>query len=89
MGWAERKGALKMPADTLLYHLTRLNHMVTSCVGCGMCSEACPNDVPVFDIFKLVGYYVQKEFDYVPGRSIDEEPPLVVFKEDELGNIGR
>ena len=88
-GWAERKGAFKMPADTLLYHLTRLNHMVTSCVGCGMCSEACPNDVPVFDIFKLVGNRVQKEFNYVPGRNIEEEPPMTVFKEEELENIGK
>ncbi|MBN1367757.1 MAG: 4Fe-4S dicluster domain-containing protein [Dehalococcoidales bacterium] len=88
-GWAERKGAMRMPADTLLYHLTRLNHMVASCVGCGMCSEACPNDVPVFDIFKSVGYQVQKEFIYVPGRSIEEEPPLSVFKEDELNDVGR
>lgn len=88
-GWAERKGAFKMPADTLLYHLTRLNHMVTSCVGCGMCSEACPNDVPVFDIFKLVGNRVQKEFNYVPGRNLEEEPPLTVFKEEELEDIGK
>jgi len=89
VSWSARKGAFKMPADTLLYHLTRCNHMATSCVGCGMCSEACPNDVPVFDIFRLVGSRVQKEFDYVPGRSLDEEPPQTVFKEDELKDIGR
>jgi len=89
VSWSVKKGAFKMPADTLLYHLTRCNHMATSCVGCGMCSEACPNDVPVFDIFRLVGSRVQKEFDYVPGRSLDEEPPQTVFKEDELKDIGR
>jgi len=88
LGWAERKGAMKMPADSLLFHLTRLNHMVTSCVGCGMCSEACPNNVPVFDIFRLVGARVQSEFSYIPGRSLDESPPLTVFKEDELKEIG-
>jgi formate dehydrogenase (coenzyme F420) beta subunit len=87
VGRAKKKGALKMPADTLLYHLTRLNHMAASCVSCGMCEEACPQDIRVFDIFKLVGDRIQKEFDYVPGRSLDEEPPLTVFREDELGEI--
>jgi hypothetical protein len=23
-------------------------------------------------------------FDYTPGRSVDEEPPVAAFKEDEL-----
>lgn len=86
--WAQRRGALRMPAGTLLFHLTRLNHMVISCVGCGLCSEACPNDIPVFDIFRLVGSQVQKIFDYVPGRSLDEEIPLTTFREAELAEIG-
>jgi len=88
LGWAKRKGALRMPSDTLLFHLTRLNHMVVSCVGCGLCTEACPNDIPVSDIFRLVGYQVQKMLDYVPGRSLDEELPLTTFKEEELTDIG-
>jgi formate dehydrogenase subunit beta len=33
--WAERKGSIRLPTDTLLFHLTRLNHMATSCAGCG------------------------------------------------------
>lgn len=86
--WAREKGAMKMPSDTLLYHLTRLNHMAASCVGCGMCSEACPNEVPVFDIFHLVSSRVQDELGYIPGRDINEELPLSVFKEDEFQDIG-
>jgi formate dehydrogenase subunit beta len=85
---ASRKDALRMPADTLLFHLTRLNHMASSCVGCGLCQEACPNDVPVFAIFRMVGDRVQKVFDYVPGRSLDEELPLSTFREDELPEVG-
>jgi formate dehydrogenase subunit beta len=88
LDWASRKDALRMPTDTLLFHLTRLNHMASSCVGCGLCQEACPNDVPVFSIFRMVGDKVQKVFDYVPGRSLEDEIPLSTFKEDELQEVG-
>ncbi|MEF2231563.1 MAG: 4Fe-4S binding protein [Pseudodesulfovibrio sp.] len=84
MGWAKRKGSLKMPTDTIFYHLTRMAHMSMACVGCGQCSNACPNDIPVMELFRTVAARTQESFDYVPGRSLDEAPPLSVFKEDEF-----
>jgi len=84
LGWAEKKGTIRMPTHNLLFHLTRMSHMVASCVGCGMCSEACPNDIPVANIFRLVGLDAQKLFDYVPGRSLDEPIPVSTFQEREL-----
>ncbi len=88
LGWAQQRGALRMPTDIFLFHLTRLNHMAISCVGCGLCTEACPNNIPVFNIFRLVGYQVQKSLDYVPGRSLEEELPLTTFREEELDEVG-
>jgi len=82
--WADRKGGVRMPTDTLLFHLIRLSHMVTSCIGCGLCDSACPNDLPVATLFRAVGHKVQGMFDYTPGRSVDDEPPVATFKEDEL-----
>jgi len=82
--WADRKGGIRMPTDTLLFHLIRLSHMVTSCIGCGLCDSACPNDLPVATLFRAVGHKIQGMFDYTPGRSVDEEPPVASFKEDEL-----
>jgi formate dehydrogenase subunit beta len=35
LGQASKKGVLKMPTDTLLFHLGRMNHMAISCVGSG------------------------------------------------------
>jgi formate dehydrogenase subunit beta len=88
-GWLRRHGALRLPADTLLFHLTRLNHMATSCVGCGVCSSACPSHLPVAEVFRAVGREVQALFDYAPGRSLDDELPLAVFREDELGGVAK
>jgi len=88
LGWASKKGAIRVPTDTLLFHLTRLHHMGTSCVGCGLCQQACPNDVPVFRIFRLVGSKVQPLFNYVPGRSANDQLPLTTFKEAEFEKVG-
>ena len=87
LGWAETKGAVRLPSNTLFYHLTRMAHMATSCIGCGVCSEACPNDIPVAEIFQLAAAEVQKDLDYIPGRSLDEELPLSSFREDELREV--
>jgi len=85
--WAIRKGAVKMPTDTVFYHITRLAHMSTACVGCGQCSNACPNDIPVMELFRSVAQHTQQAFDYEAGRSVDEVPPLSVFKEEEFEEI--
>jgi formate dehydrogenase subunit beta len=82
--WADRKGAIRMPTDTLMFHLIRLSHMVTSCIGCGLCESACPSRLPVATLFRSVGEKVQKMFQYVPGRKVDEAPPVATFREDEL-----
>jgi formate dehydrogenase subunit beta len=85
--WANRKGVIKMPTDTVFYHMTRIAHMSTSCVGCGQCTNACPNDIPVMELFRTVSYHTQKAFEYEAGRSIDEDIPLSVFCEDELAEV--
>ena len=85
--WAARKGIIKMPTDTLFYHITRLAHMSTACVGCGQCSNACPNDIPVMELFRTVAQSTQQAFDYEAGRSLEEDPPLAVFREEEFAEV--
>lgn len=85
--WANRKGIIKMPTDTLFFHLTRLAHMSTACVGCGQCSNACPNDIPVMELFRTVAHQTQQAFGYEAGKSIEQEPPLSVFYEDEFPEV--
>ncbi len=85
--WLRRRGSVRLPADTLLFHLTRLNHMAASCVGCGLCTSACPSHLPVATIFRAVGGAVQALFDYVPGRGLEEELPVAAFHEDELPGV--
>ncbi len=85
--WARRRGAVKLPSDTVFYHMTRLAHMSLSCVGCGQCSNVCPNDIPVMELFRLTASDVQQAFEYTPGKDIEQPLPLSVFKEDEYTDI--
>jgi formate dehydrogenase subunit beta len=85
---ARRKGATRMLGDTLLFQLTRMNHMSASCVSCGMCTSACPANIPVGSIFSAVGESVQAAFEYVPGQNVTEPLPLITFQPNEWTEIG-
>jgi len=85
--WAQRKGAVKMPTDTVFYHLTRLVHMSLACVGCGQCSNACPNDIPVMELFRTLAYHPQSAFEYEAGASLEDTPPLSEFRENEFSEV--
>jgi len=82
-----RKGRLRVPPDTLLYHLGRLNHMALSCVGCGSCTDVCPVDIPVSSIFIQVGESLQELFDYLPGRDPEEEVPFTKYETEEFAEF--
>jgi len=84
----KQKGALRLPPDTLFFHLGRLSHMSFSCVGCGMCSDVCPANIPVASVFKRTGEQTAALFDFVAGRSVKEEIPVMIFKEEEFSELG-
>lgn len=61
--------------------LTRAVHMVDYCVYCGLCEEACPADIPLKTVYKMVANIMNEQHGYaiqgVPGRGDDrlgEEP---------------
>jgi formate dehydrogenase subunit beta len=87
-GWAIRKGAARLPGDTLAFQLTRMSHVSTSCVGCGLCTSACPADLPVDSVFQAVARRTQGLFDYVPGRSLDDPLPPATFNRSEFVELG-
>ncbi|MBM3315908.1 hypothetical protein FJY71_08770, partial [candidate division WOR-3 bacterium] len=83
-----RKGLTRMPSETLLFHITRMNHMMTSCVQCGICEDSCPVTIGLATLFKKVSQNAQQEFEYLSGRSLDEPLPLTAFREDEFRKVG-
>lgn len=83
----EKMGYVNALPDTIFYHLVRLSHVSTSCLGCGMCSDVCPANIPLWAISLRVGETVQKAFGYLPGRDVEEELPLTAFRPEEFAGI--
>jgi formate dehydrogenase subunit beta len=83
---AGKRGALRFPLDTLLFHVGRMSHMLLSCVSCGACEDACPMSISVGRVFTAVGDQTQEYFNYIPGRDRGEPLPLQIFLEEEFGD---
>jgi formate dehydrogenase subunit beta len=79
-----QKGSLRIPDDTVMYHLVRLLHVSLMCVGCGMCSDVCPTRIPIASIFTKAGDHVQDAMDYAPGRDLEQEIPLAVVHPEDF-----
>jgi formate dehydrogenase subunit beta len=84
---AQKRGALRFPLDTLLFHLGRMSHMALSCVSCGACEDGCPMSIPIAQIFTTVGEQVQKDFNYIPGKDREGSLPLQDYLQDEFYEV--
>jgi len=82
-------GSARFPQSPLQYHLGRMVHMAESCVGCGACSDACPHDVPVSELFAVAADVVQGLFGYGAGSDPASLRPLSSFAENEFEDLGR
>lgn len=76
---ADKKGGIKLPQDTTMFHMTRMLHIGHACVQCGQCSSACPMDIPVADIFRASAEAMQELYNYRPGRDVTELIPMLAF----------
>ncbi len=83
----EKRGGVRVPPNTVFYHIGRLTHVGISCVGCGMCTDVCPADIPISTIFLKVGGEVQRMFNYTPGKDVEEKIPLTIFEKEEFAEV--
>lgn len=83
----EKRGGMRVPPNTVFYHIGRLTHVGISCVGCGMCTDVCPANIPLSTIFLKIGEEVQKLFNYIPGKDVEEAIPLIKYEKEELAEV--
>lgn len=79
-----KRGGIRVPTGILLYHLGRMLHVGISCVGCGMCTDVCPSEIPISTIFLKIGSSLQDMLGYIPGKDYGEEIPIRTFKTEEF-----
>jgi formate dehydrogenase subunit beta len=85
---ARRRGVIRMPVETVQFHLTRMAHVMTACVMCGQCESACPSGIPLVEMYSGINRRIQDLFEYESGRSLEEQPPFTVFCETEAFGSG-
>jgi formate dehydrogenase subunit beta len=50
---------------------------LVSCAGCGMCEQSCLNHLPISAIFAHIRQQLSQEWEYIPGRSLNDPLPLL------------
>ncbi len=69
--------------DVMTYHLLRAFHCAGRCTDCGACESACPMDIKVRQFTRLLEKDVNELYGYEAGLSLEQGPPLTVYRPDD------
>jgi formate dehydrogenase subunit beta len=68
----------------MTFPLIRLAHVADSCVNCGQCQDTCPMEIPLTKLFQMLNRELSSLFDYVPGMTVEDIPPLTTVSDEEV-----
>jgi formate dehydrogenase subunit beta len=66
-----------VPPEIPMFHFIRFYHLADRCIECGECERACPVDIPLLTIHKLLKRDVKELFGYEAGLDAKHESPLI------------
>ncbi|MDR0882551.1 MAG: 4Fe-4S dicluster domain-containing protein [Candidatus Adiutrix sp.] len=69
--------------DTFTFHVLRAFHCAGRCTSCGACETACPMDIKLREFNRVLESEVQKDWQYTPGLTWDQKPPLTTYRPDD------
>ncbi|MBW1731893.1 MAG: 4Fe-4S dicluster domain-containing protein [Deltaproteobacteria bacterium] len=77
------------PTDTMTFHLLRAYHCAGRCTDCGACERVCPVGISVRQFTKKLNKDAEELFDWEAGLSLDQRPPLDVYRPDDYNDFIR
>jgi ferredoxin len=77
------------PTDTMTFHILRAYHCAGRCTDCGACERVCPVGIPVRRFTRKLNKAVFDLFEWEAGLSLDQRPPLDVYRPDDYNDFVR
>jgi formate dehydrogenase subunit beta len=77
------------PTDTMTFHILRAYHCAGRCTDCGACERVCPVGIPVRQFTRRLNKDVLDLFGWEAGLSLDQRPPLDVYRPDDYNDFVR
>jgi formate dehydrogenase subunit beta len=77
------------PVDTMTFHILRAYHCAGRCTDCGACERVCPVGIPVRQFTKKLNKDAEALFDWEAGLSLEQRPPLDVYRPDDYDDFIR
>ena len=77
------------PTDTMTFHILRAYHCAGRCTDCGACERVCPVGIPVRQFTRKLNKDALDLFNWEAGLSLDQRPPLDVYRPDDYNDFIR
>jgi len=71
------------PLANFAWNITRAFHLAGRCINCGECERACPVDIPLMLLNRLLARQVRTHFDYRAGYDVDDYQPFATYKPED------
>lgn len=77
------------PTDTMTFHFLRAYHCAGRCTDCGACERVCPVGISMRQFTKKLNKDAKQYFSWEAGLSLDQRPPLDVYRPDDYNEFIR
>jgi len=75
------------PTDTMTFHFLRAYHCAGRCTDCGACERVCPMGISMRQFTKKLNKDTEEIFSWEAGLSLDQRPPLDVYRPDDYNDF--
>jgi Fe-S oxidoreductase len=75
------------PRGSLNWNTIRAYHLAGRCTLCGACESACPVDIPLMVLNRMLAQHVYKEFGFAPGLDPAAPALLATWRREDPNEL--